>query len=133
MSKELNETQKEVWTVVESGWEYIKQGDLEAISARDSVEGSLQWWSSRSEPFEKDDMMLQYKRWINFNKPVSYELKPLNIHIVGNVANVFFLYTWRGTGSIESGRQMNTYVKQDNQWKFLGGMGCSCKKLPYCR
>ena len=130
---ELNETQKKVWAAVEAGWELIKQGDLEAISAHDSVEGSLSWWSSRSEPFEKEDMMLQYRRWFNFNKPVSYELTPLNIHIVGNFANVFFLYTWRGTGSIESGRQMNTYVKQDDQWKFVGGMGCSCNKLPYCR
>jgi len=128
-----NQAQKEVWTAVVTLWEHIKQGDLEAISALDRAEGSLDWWSERSVPFEKNDMMLQYKGWLNYSKPVSYKLEPLNIHIIGDVANVFYLYTWKGSLREKSGRQMATFIKQDKRWKFMGRMTCSCDKLPYCK
>jgi hypothetical protein len=63
---------------------------------------------------------------------VSYELIPLKIHIYGDVANVFYLAKWKGNIIGDSSRQMDTYIKQEKVWKFLGGMGCSCEKAIKC-
>ena len=131
--EEWTEAQKEVWEIVETAWEYFRQGDVEAVSALDKTEGSLQWWPSRAIPLGENAIKLSYEDWLAFDKPVSYELKPLNIHIFGDVANVFYLYKWEGKVLPKSGRNMATYVKQDNKWKLMGVMGCSCEKLPVCK
>ena len=133
IGEEWTAEQKEVWKIVETTWEYFKQGDVEAILALDNTEGSLTWWPSRAIPFGGNFIRLWYEDWFDLDKPVSYELEPLNIHIVGDVANVFYLYKWEGTVFPKSGRQMITYIKQDNKWKLMGVMGCSCEKLPVCK
>ena len=68
------------------------------------------------------------------NKPVTYELKPVAINIIGNVANVFLFIKWNGDKMpvTISGRQYSTWIKEDNKWKYMGGMGCSCDRSPYC-
>jgi len=46
---EWTEAQKEVWKVVETEWEYFKQGDVEAVLTG-RHDDSLTWWSSRAIP-----------------------------------------------------------------------------------
>ena len=131
IGEELTETQKEVWKVVETEWEYFKQGDVEAVLTG-GHDDSLTWWSSRAIPLGKSAIRLSYQDWFDLDKPVSYELKPLNIHIFGNVANVFYKSKWKGKKIGGDDRSMETWVKQDNKWKFLGLMGCSCEQPPVC-
>jgi hypothetical protein len=64
---------------------------------------------------------------------VSYKIKLLKIHIFGDAANVFCLWNWKGNILSDSGRQMSTYIKQDNKWEHIGGMGCSCEKPIKCQ
>jgi ketosteroid isomerase-like protein len=126
--------QKEVWESVEAGWELIVKGDIESL-AEIAAEGFLEWWPNDPSPFGKEYMKGKYKRWFDGNKPVSYELKPVAINIIGDVANVFYFYKWNGDKmpATISGRQYSTWIKQDNKWKFMGSMGCSCDKSPYCK
>jgi hypothetical protein len=126
---EWTSAQKEVWKEIETFWEGLKQGK-EPVTA--SVEGSLEWWSDRVEPYGGDKLKSNYESWLAYDKPVSYELKPLKILIYGNVAIVFYLSKWKGKKIGGDGRSMETWVKQDNKWKFLGAMGCSCEQAPVC-
>ena len=123
---EWTNTQKEVWKEIETVWEGFKLGKLP------DDEGSLEWWSDQLEPYGGDKLKRNYERWFAYDKPVSYELKPLQILIYGNVANVFYVSKWKGKKIGDSGRHMETFVKQDNKWKFLGAMGCSCEIAIKC-
>jgi ketosteroid isomerase-like protein len=132
-AEEWNIEQKEVWKSVEAGWELFVKGDIDAIAAI-AAEGYLEWWPNDPSPFGNDYMNAKYKRWFDGNKPVSYELKPVALNIIGDVANVFYFYKWNGDKmpATISGRQYSTWIKQDNKWKFMGSMGCSCDRRPYC-
>jgi len=132
-AEEWNIEQKEVWKSVEAGWELFVKGDIDAIAAI-AAEGYLEWWPNDPSPFGNDYMKAKYKRWFDGNKPVSYELKPVALNIIGDVANVFYFYKWNGDKmpATISGRQYSTWIKQDNKWKFMGSMGCSCDRQPYC-
>jgi hypothetical protein len=126
---EWTNAQKEVWKAIENAWEGFKLGKMDVTA---SVEGSLEWFPDKAEPYGGDILKKHYERWFAYDKPVSYELKPLEILIYGNVANVFYEWKWKGKKIGDTGRQMETFVKQDNKWKFLGLMGCSCEKAPKC-
>jgi hypothetical protein len=123
-AKEWTDAQKEVWKSVEIAWDGFKHGKMDATA---SVEGSIEWLSDQPEPYGGFELTRIYEGWFNWDKPVSYELKPLEILIYGNVANVFYEWKWKGTKAGDSGRQIETFVKQDKKWKYLGGMGCSCE------
>ncbi len=126
---EWTNTQKEVWKAIENIWEGLKLGKMDVAAY---VEGSLEWSSDQMEPYGGDKLKSNYESWFAYDKPVSYELKPLQILIYGNVANVFYVSKWKGKKIGDSGRHMETFVKQDNKWKFLGAMGCSCEQAPIC-
>ena len=130
--EELTEAQKELWKIEETGWEYCKQGDVEAVMAG-RHDDSISWWPSRAIPVGKSAIKGSFRNWFAYDKPVSYELIPLKIHIFGDVANVYYLSKWKGKALPKSSRHMTTYVKQDNKWKLMGSMGCSCVKLPVCK
>ncbi len=131
--QELTNEQKQVWKMVETWWEYAKPGDVEALLANYYVMDSYEWWSSEAIPIDKKAILPKLKQWFDYDKPISYELEPLYIHIVGDVAIVFYSHKWKGNKISDRARQIDTYVKHDNKWKFMGGMGCSCDNLPTCK
>ena len=133
-AEEWTEAQKEVWKAVKAGWETILKADLEALGAGFD-EGVLIWWPSQPEPFGKDTMKIRYNSWFGWNKPVSYEIEPIAIGIIGDVSTVFYFYKWTGDkqpDTVVRGRQFETYIKQNGKWKFAGAMGCSCDTTPLC-
>jgi hypothetical protein len=73
------------------------------------------------------------EKWFIYDKVESYELQPINIHIVGDVAIVAYQWKYEGSMFSRSSRQMDTYIKKNNKWNFIAGMGCSCKELPICK
>lgn len=121
-TEELTEPQKIVWNEVESTWEAIKTGDMEALS----FDGNFEWLSGMLQPRSGDALKTNYEHWFNDDKPVSYELKPVKIHISGNVAIAFYFWRWKGNNLSDSGKQMSTFILQDNEWKQIGGMASSC-------
>jgi ketosteroid isomerase-like protein len=131
--QEWTDEQKQVWKMVEIWWENAKQGDVEALLANYYVMESYEWGPSEAIPMDKKAALPKLKEWFNYDKPISYELEPLNIHIVGDVALIFYLNKWKGNIISDKARQIDTYVKHDNKWKFMGGMGCSCNNPPTCK
>ncbi len=133
-AEEWTDAQKEVLKSVEAGWESILKDDIETLGAR-SAEGFLTWWPARANPFGKDSINIRYLSWFTWNKPVSYELNPIAISIIGDTSLVFYYYKWKGDKQPDtevSGRLFQTYIKQDGKWKYAGGMGCSCDTTPFC-
>jgi len=132
-AEELTDAQAELWKSTETFWENMILGDVDDAITALGTKGSLEWWPTKKKPCDANSLREEYKRWFEGDKPVTYELEPLNIHIVNNMANVFYLYQWKGKVSSDSGRIMETWIKQDSKWKFMGAMGCSCEKALTCR
>jgi hypothetical protein len=129
--QEWTAEQKEVWTSVQANWETFKQGDVEAALAMKHND-MVSWSLSHPEPLRKEHLKQSYINWFNYNKPVSYKLRPLTITIVNNVANVFYLFKWNGNKFSDIGRSFETWVKQDNKWLAIGSLSSSCDNLPRC-
>lgn len=127
------EAQKEVWKTVEARWELIIKGDAKALTANPH-EGALSWWPQQLNPVGKEYLEGAYKGWFGLNQPVSYELNPLAINIVRNIATVFFYSKWEGKAPPEpySGRNFQVYIKQDGKWRMLGSMSSPCEGSTVC-
>ena len=130
-SQDWTVEQKEVWESVQANWETFKKGDVEAALAM-KHDDLVVWWGGETNTTSKDSLGPKYKSWFDYDKPQSYNLKPLNIKIYNNVAIVFYLYKWNGNVLQLSGRTLETWVKQDNKWLVTGSLNSSCDNLPTC-
>ena len=131
LGQELNKEQKEIWKVVEARWEYYKQGDLESVMSCIHKEAVF-WFRNGLSPSGKNAIETLIGAWISYYPPLSYELKPLSINIFGNVANVYYLYKWKGNMRSDIGRIGATFIKQDNKWLLIGAISASCDKPITC-
>ena len=130
--EEWTAEQKEIWKTLESSWETFKLGDVEALMAF-YHEGNLEWWSSRTHPYGTDELKLRYKDWFDYDKPVSIELKPIHIRIFGDFAIVFYQVKWKGKVYSDNSRRLCAYIKENNKWKKIGSMSCSCEEPSKCQ
>ena len=131
IGEEWTAEQKEVWEVVVADYELFKKGDVDGIlaSRHDDV---VIWWGSKRIPYDKELVRFNYKNWFDYDKPVNWELEPLAIQIIGNVATVCYTYKFGGKILSGSGRDMETWIKQDNKWLMINSFGASCDELPPC-
>ena len=90
------------------------------------------WWEENPNPSNKSAIRNRYSRWLNFDKPASYELEPLLINIIGNVANVYYRFKYTGDAISNIGRAGVTFIKQDNKWLIIAFTHASCNKKPLC-
>ncbi|MEN8245679.1 MAG: nuclear transport factor 2 family protein [Thermodesulfobacteriota bacterium] len=130
--EEWTAEQKEVWKAVETDGELFKKGDVEGIMSLRHND-VLIWWSGKKVPYDKELLRNGYQSFIDFDKPQKWEINPLAIKIIGNMAIVFYSYKYSGNILAEHSRTMETWIKQDNKWLKLGGMDASCKELPPCQ
>jgi len=123
--------QKEVWKVVEADYEFFKKGDLEGVMAmrHDDV---VIWWGNKPVPYDRKLLRLNYESWFTYDIPAKWELEPLAIKVIGNVASVFYKYKFSGNLLSGSGRNLETWIKQDNKWLMINNNGAHCDKLPPC-
>ena len=125
-TQEFNDEQKAVWKEVQSFWEYLKQGDLDSVMSRIHEEAIL-WWRQNPRPLDKKSIEYIYRDWINSPaKPLSYEVRPLSIQIIGNFANIYYVYKWSGEKEYSRGRVMTVYAKQNDKWMIFGSSAASC-------
>jgi len=129
IGEEWTAEQKEVWKSVKANWETLKNGDVEAALA-EYHDDLVTWWVSKPEPLRKVHMKQIYRNWLDYDKLVSYELKPIAITVFNNVANVFYIYKWNGNILSDKGRRLEVWVKQDNKWLEIGGLTSSSDTLP---
>ena len=128
---EWTDEQKEVWQAVEADTELFKKGDVEAIMADRHVDAII-WWGNKGLPFDWKLAKLNYKGWFKYDIPANWELEPLAIKVLGNVAIVAYKYKFSGGKSSGTGRLMMTFIKQNNKWLLMSSFGASCDELPPC-
>lgn len=131
--EELTEAQKEVWKTVQANWETFKNADIEAAMAM-THDHAVVWWSSKVHPFLKKSgkMKVEYKKWWDWDKIVSYKLRPETIQIFNNVATVYYRVDWEGTTLSDKLRKFETWIKEDNRWIQIGSLSSSCDKPSVC-
>jgi hypothetical protein len=129
--QEWTAEQKEVWEAVEADFEKFKQGDLEGILASRHNDVVI-WYGDEAMPFNKKMASFNYKEWFDYDKPVKWELEPLAIKVIENVASVFYTYKFSGNILSGSGRDMETWIKQDNKWLMINSFSASCDTPPNC-
>ena len=129
--QEWTAEQKEVWGAVEAKWKAIQNGDVEAAlkSKHDRV---FIWNRPHPEPINKNMLKVTYKDWLETDKPTAANIRPLNINIFNNIANVYYLYKYDGVKVYDKGRILETWIKQDNKWLQIGGLSSSCDTPPNC-
>jgi hypothetical protein len=129
--QEWTTEQKEVWKTVEANWKAIKNGNIEALLElkHDKV---LIWNRPHPEPITKDMLKVIYKDWFEREKTTSAKIRPLNINIFNNIANVYYLYKYEGVKYFDKGRILETWIKLDNKWIQIGGLSSSCDTAPNC-
>ena len=130
LGAEWTQEQKEIWSVVQASWEANKNGDIESTMAcrHDKV---LSLFSDNPSPYNKDQIRIENEYWLySDHRPTSYNIAPIAIGIIDNVAIVFYWYKWESdlTGYTEKGRSMNALIKLNNQWVTIGTMDASCEK-----
>jgi ketosteroid isomerase-like protein len=129
--KEWTPEQKEIWELVQADYELFKQGDLEGVLA--SRHADLVYWGGRyAFPMDKNALRWRWRGWFASDKPAKVGLEPITIKISGNVASVFFEWTFSGKRFSGHVRVLRTYIKQNNKWLIINSMTCSCDKLPPC-
>ena len=129
--EEWTAEQKEVWTVLITNIENFKTGDVDKI-----MEGLhddfILWWNDMPIPVEKELAFYRYRAWFKYDIPKNWEIEPLTIKIIGNVASVFYTYKLSGKILSGTGRAMKTWIKQENRWIMINSHSSSCDKLPPC-
>ena len=126
---ELSAEQKELWNVQQRDWELMKKGDIETIKAN-LIKDFVYWCHASSMPGGGLSYVKVIKRKV---KIVSYKLMPFEVKISGNVGIVMYAWTFTNPFDIVySGRNTNTYIKQNGKWQMMGGMSASCTKPSPC-
>jgi ketosteroid isomerase-like protein len=131
---EWTEAEKEVWKVIETRWEHIRQGDYKAFEAS-MHDDAIVWWGRNALPLQKDLIMGSYQGWMSSPaiRPETYQLEPFAIQIIGDIANVFFSYSWKAkNGSSDRARALVSLKKQNGKWLTISSTSSSCNKLPAC-
>ena len=110
----------------------FKQGDIEGVLASRHDDVAI-WWGNKPIPYDKKLLRPNYRGWFSYDIPTKWELEPLAINVIGNVASVFFTHKWGGNVWSGSGRDLETWIKQDGKWLMINSSGASCDKLPPCK
>jgi Domain of unknown function (DUF4440) len=132
-AEEWTEAQKEVLKTLESRWELIIKGDVETLVANLHA-NALIWWPQDASPTRKERMGGEYRGWFGWAKPVSYELKPVEINIVGNISTAFVYYKWESKTPPKTvkGRNFLVLIKQGGKWTILGSSSTPCEGNTFC-
>jgi ketosteroid isomerase-like protein len=130
--EEWTDAQKEVWNVIEDRWIRVVEGDLKTLEAG-IHDDAISWRFNKSDPFGKISINRLYERWISYSRPVTYELKPHAIQILGDIANVFYSYRWKAKEKYSGhNRALMSFKKQEGKWLIISSFSASCEKLPQC-
>ena len=125
---EMSAEQKMLWERVQKGWELWKNGEKELWKAG-THKDYIVWLNHRLFPRKRDI----YADGLFSFRLKSYELKPVEISISGNLALVMYSWTFITLPDRTwSGRSTNIFVKQDGKWHLMGSMSASCTNPARC-
>ena len=129
--KELSAEQKQVWEVTKATWELSKKGETDIEEYKANFHKDLFCLSPKSLSPESSNSWA--RKWKHFVKVKSFELKPLEIKIFGNIAIVMYFYNYTDLwDNVFSGKSINIFLKEDGKLLLLSGMSSSCQISSRC-
>ena len=129
--QELSAEQKQVWEVTKATWELLKKGEPDKEKYKANFHKDLFFLGLRSRLPESSNSWARKLK--SFVKVKSFELKPIEIKLFGNIAIVMYYYNYKDPWDNGfSGKSINIFLKEDGKWLLLSGMGSSCQKPSRC-
>ena len=131
IGEEWTAEQKEVWNVVVADIENFKAGDVDKLmeARHDDFVG---WFGNETDIYDKDYSKLYYEGMFAFGIPKKFDIEPVKILIMGNVANVYYTFDMRSKNYLSKGRAVETLVKEENKWLLISHMCSLCDKPVPC-
>jgi hypothetical protein len=130
---EMSAEEKEVWEKVTTAWEAFKKGDMD-IDLTANMHKDLVYWNwGDLVPRDRERQAKGVWRHYRLGKVKSYDIEPIEIKIVGNVA--ILMYTYNYTNNMDRNyynKAIHVYTKHDGKWVLLGGMSGDCKRPSRC-
>ncbi len=131
-AQEWNASQKEVWKNVEAYWALDAAGNLDGFMSyfHDSYIG---WETSQPMPGSKSTAKKFIDHDYKTEKTVLYNVTPVSINVLGNVAIANYYYTKivkdaEGKEKSRSGRWTDVLMKQGDKWVLIGDQGGQTSK-----
>lgn len=118
----LSPEQQKIWGIVESYWESAQNGDLEGLMNL-LHEKYVFLPKGYTVTFNKSEREFMFTKWLAHFPPSSYELSLISIQLFKNFAIVYNSYNYKGTWGSDSGRTTSIWMKNNGEWKLVGGMG----------
>jgi len=129
--KEFSAEQKQVWEVTKATWELLKKGEPDKEKYKANFHKDLFYLGLRSRLPESSNSWARKLK--SFVKVKSFELKPIEIKIFGNIAIVMYYYNYKDPwDKVFSGKSINIFLKEDGKWLLLSGMSSSCQISSRC-
>jgi ketosteroid isomerase-like protein len=119
--------QKEVWKNVEAYWGLDSAGNLDAFMSY-FHENYIGWEINTPMPSNKATVRKFVDHDYKTEKTVLYNIMPVAINVVGNVAIADYYYTTiakdaEGKEKTRSGRWADVLMKQGDRWVLIGDHG----------
>jgi ketosteroid isomerase-like protein len=131
-AQEWNAAQKEVWKNVETYWALDAAGNLDGFMSY-FHENYIGWQMSEPVPGNKATTRKFVEHDYKTEKTVIYNISPVSINVVGNVAIANYYYTRiakdaEGKEKSRSGRWADVLMKQGDKWVLVGDHGGQTSK-----
>ena len=124
-----DELEEKIWSLEEDYISYFKEANHQAILSLYHSQ-VLAWPDSELHPAGKKEAKIYLEE--NYPEPIEvvFQIHREGIRIIGNVAITHYLLisTWvdeQGVEQKSESRITHTWIKEDSQWKILGGMSNS--------
>ena len=126
-AQEWNAAQKEVWNNVETYWALDAAGNLDGFMSYFD-ENYMGWELDEPLPMDKRATRKFVEHSYKMEKTVLYNVKPVAINVIGDVAIVDYYYSRirkdaDGKEKSASGRWCDILKKQGEKWVLIGDHG----------
>lgn len=115
----------QIWALEQAYWEFNRDAEHEQIIAT-WHDKFLGWPDGQPKPIDKEEGVRYVRE--NYAKPASYcfEIERAGVRILGDVGvNYYAVHLKWKEGKTRSMRITHTWVREQNDWKILGGMSNS--------
>jgi len=130
-AQEWSAAQKEVWKVENDLWAAFAKGDQAGFL--EFIHPDYMGWDDNSpQPNTKTDTQKWFQVFMQGNKVLLYDIKPVGIKVFGDFAILDYYYSlvneMDGKKKAEEGRWTDILMKQGNKWLLIGDNGGANQK-----
>ena len=125
----LDKVEEEIWSLEGDYISYFREAKHKEILSLCHSKG-LVWPASELQPIGKEEAIIFLEEKYPTPSKLIFKIIQKGIRVIGNVVITHYLLitSWideEGTEQKSESRITHTWIKEDSQWKILGGMSSS--------